>query len=282
MLIKSIMALSLIISFVLLVGVGFQSPVALQGTTDVAKVKDKKTADRAWGEVKLYPAVPRSLPDFYNGYLFNEERLLIPEEDIKEEEGSEAHQGIRVNMDEVTYVGSLIIGDTRKGLISFPNKPQPVKSARSKTAQRSRKKVARRVIKKRNYAQVLVGETFSDYKVVAVESDRIEFSKSGKTIVKQLYDPDKKRLTLPKIAGTLKKRSTINKSAVKKKKAVVLKRKRVKIGTTEDDYIDLEHGFPPPDLSSDSRPPIRNKGVIDNSNSATKKPAISILPKPKL
>lgn len=277
MLIKSVIALSLIISFILLVNVGFQPPLALQNTADEVKVKDKK-ALRNMGQVKLYPAVSKPLPDLYEGYLFNEERLLLREEDVKEEDTSDTHQGIRVNIEDVMYVGSLIIGDTRKGLISYPNKPQSAKSTKSSKLSRTRTRVPKRTIKRRNYAQVLVGETFSDYKVVTVESDRIEFAKGGKTIVKQLYDPEKKRLTLPRRASPVKKSSMTKKSTIKKKKAVVSKRKRLNLGTTAD----LEHGFPPLDMGQGSPSSINSKDTTGNRNPAIKKPATSFLPKPKL
>jgi hypothetical protein len=275
MLIKSVIALSLIISFGLLVSIGLQPPLNLQNTTTEVKVKHKNISKRN-EQVKLYPAVGKPLPDLYEGYLFNEERLLVREDDVKEEDTGDTHQGIRVNIEDVMYVGSLIIGDTRKGLISYPNKPQPAKSTKSSKLSRTRTRVPKRTIKRRNYAQVLVGETFSDYKVVAVESDRIEFAKGGKTIVKQLYDPEKKRLTLPGRVSPVKKSTTTNKSMIKKKKAVVSKRKRLNLGTTAD----LEHGFPPLDMGRGSS--SINNDNTGNRNPAIKKPATSILPKPKL
>ncbi len=256
MIIKIFIAIGLIASFGLVVMVGFQPPLAVEDMKTEVKVKDKKIIRHIGSSVKLYPVVPRHLPDLYDGYLFNEERMLMRADEVNKDEGGDAHQGIRADIEDVMYVGSLIIGNIRKGLISYPNKGQSPQSFKDMAA---RKKSTKKTTKQLNYAQLLVGETFSDYKVVAVESDRIEFSKAGKTITKQLYDPAKKRLAPPRVAAPRHRIGTPDKAVFKPKKAVVPKRNRVEFPTT----------------------PIRSKRVAGSRNYPKAKPFTSPLPLPR-
>ena len=256
MLIKTFIAIGLIASLALVVMVGFQPPLAVEDMKTEVKVKDKKTIRRIGSSVKLYPVVPGHLPDLYDGYLFNEERMLLRADEVNEDEGGDAHQGIRANIEDVMYVGSLIIGDIRKGLICYPNKGQSPQSFKDLAA---RKKSKKRTTKQLNYAQLLVGETFSDYKVVAVESDRIEFSKADKKITKQLHDPARKRLAPPRVAAPRHRTGVPNKMVPKPKKAVVSKRNRVEFPTT----------------------PIMSKRVAGTKKHPPAKPFTSFLPQPR-
>ena len=178
----------------------------------------------------FYPKVPASLPDLRDGYLFNEERMLALEEEGQEEEDlTGQHEEIKVNMDDVMYVGSLIRGDVRKGLVSYPAQRKKIKSLDK--LKRTTKKTLWSP-KNRDYARLLVGESFSDYKVVEVEADRIKFEKGGKTVIKLLNDPDKERIKPPARVENRRTRG-LKKAAAKaqSKKATTAKRQRVKIKT---------------------------------------------------
>lgn len=142
-------------------------------------------------DVIFYPPVPVALPDLNKGYLFNEERMIEgaagENGDGTEEDSTEPF----VDMDTVFYAGSIIIGEMRKGLIMFPPARMPV------PARRTIAKQAPAPPKERKYAQLGVGESFSGYKVVAVEPDRIVFQKGTDTIEKILNDPKKTRIAAP-------------------------------------------------------------------------------------
>ncbi len=227
MLIKIITVTGLVLSLVLLTIAGLQPPLDYESAVEMVKGREREPVHRSAARVEFYPVVPKPLPDLYEGYLFNEERDLAREDEVQDEESAEVNEGIRVNIEEVNYVGSLIVGDVRTGLISYPNKPEP---AQARKDRQGRKAVQKKTIKQRNYQQVLVGETFSDYKVVAVESDRIEFAGGGKTVVKQLYDPDKERLAPPKVVSPPKKNRFPPKTTTRK--AVVRKSRRLELGAT--------------------------------------------------
>lgn len=139
----------------------------------------------------FYPPVPVSLPDLNKGYLFNEERM-IEGSAVENGDGAEADTTeTAVDMETVFYAGSIIIGETRKGLVMFPPARAPVPPRRTNARQ------APAPPKERNYAQLGVGDSFSGYKVQAVEPDRIIFQKGSDTIEKILNDPKKTRIAAP-------------------------------------------------------------------------------------
>ena len=164
--------------------------------------------------IVFYPTVPSPLPDLKKGYLFNEERFLAG--DTTEEISAEEETGTEFSVDikTVSYAGSIIIGETRKALIYYP--AQKPKTPQKRT---DRKKIVSPV-KKRNYAQLVAGDSLSGYKVVAVEPDRLVFEKGSETIEKMLNDPEKIRMAPPPLP----------KKAVRKKTTPqTSKRKRVEL-----------------------------------------------------
>lgn len=219
-----------------------ESPVAIQPVK--AKGPHSISGQKKFG---FYPEVPVSLPDLRDGYLFNEERMLAPEEEGEDDEDlSGQHDEIRVNMDDVLYVGSLITGDVHKGLVSYPAQRKSPKSQNK--VKRTTKKTLRSP-KNRDYARLLVGESFSDYKVVEIETDRIKFVKGGKMVVKLLNDPAKERIKPPPIVKN-KRIKPLKKAAVRSqpKKAVIAKRQRVKVKTAAPRTVFGDKQVKPPPL----------------------------------
>jgi len=87
-----------------------------------------QAAYQADKSVIFYPAVPPALPDLNKGYLFNEERVLEGAGDAAGmEETGDGTDTLVVDMDTVFYAGSIIIGDIRKGLVTFPAAATPVR-----------------------------------------------------------------------------------------------------------------------------------------------------------
>ena len=225
MMFKIVIAIGLLISFFFLVNEGSRSMLPVEQVTG-RQVKVKGGLSVSGPEKpEFYPKVPAPLPDLRDGYLFNEKRMLaIEEEEQVENDLTGEHEGIKVNMADVMYVGSLIRGDVRRGLISYP-----AQRKKTKTEVKRAKKKTLRSSKNRDYVRLLVGERFSDYKVVEIEPDRIKFEKRGKTVVKFLHDSGKNRLAPPKVEN--KRPKGLNRSVAKSKRAVTSKRQRVKVRT---------------------------------------------------
>jgi hypothetical protein len=191
---KLIAAIALSLSLIFLVK---ESVVALRADNTPAPPASEgrqvkpQTTYTAEKNVVFYPPVPISLPDLNKGYLFNEERMIEGAAGENADGTEEDSTGPSVDMDTVFYAGSIIIGEMRKGLVMFPPAKMPVPTRRTPTKQ------APAPPKEKNYAQLGIGETFSGYKVVAVEPDRIVFQKGADTIEKILNDPKKTRIAAP-------------------------------------------------------------------------------------
>lgn len=174
---------------------------------------------------EFYPSVPTPLPDLYEGYLFNEERLLETEEEVDETETAppdSTGDELNVDMDSVYYMGSIIMGDMRKGLISYPEpkaKPSTPVSRRGRTTPRLPTRST-----ETNYAQLVVGDTLSGYKVIAVETNRLVLQKGGETLEKLLHDSAKVRATPPPLPVKEK-----NVPPPQPEQAEATKRKRVEL-----------------------------------------------------
>ncbi|MBU0964759.1 MAG: hypothetical protein KKA54_00125 [Proteobacteria bacterium] len=194
---KLIAAIALSLSLIFLVK---ESVIALRtgdrlapSASEGKQASKPQTAFPAEKNVIFYPPVPVALPDFNKGYLFNEERMIesaaVDNGDATEEDST----GPTVDMDTVFYAGSIIIGEVHKGLVTYPS-PKAAAPLNRKIPAR---KAAPPPVRERNYAQLAVGESFSGYKVVEVEADRIVFQKGPDTIEKILNDPKKTRIAAP-------------------------------------------------------------------------------------
>ncbi|MCB2181684.1 MAG: hypothetical protein KQH63_06655 [Desulfobulbaceae bacterium] len=226
---KLITSIFLSLAFAFLVResvVSFRSADTQAQLTDKTEKQSPNRSQNTGAPVKFYPAVPSPLPDLKKGYLFNEERLLVDDSAVAEitEESPTEGDGPAVDMSTVFYSGSIIIGDLRKGLISYSEaKAQPVK--KTKTRARTATKP-----KKTKYTQLVAGDTISGYKVVSVEPDRIIFEKGTEKIEKTLNDPGKVRLVPP----APQKKKVVKKPTVKtaRSKRVQLDRAKRGIRTT--------------------------------------------------
>ena len=151
----------------------------------------EKAAPSVGGQplVSFYPQVPAKLPDLSQGYLFNEERLLAsePKEGV-EEKVEEPGDGIKLDMDQLFYAGSIIIGDNRKALVSYVD----VQTKTSQPAAKSRAK--KKDSSKKQYAQLKVNDQLGGYTVTEVEAGHITFERAGKSIEKKLHDSSKVRI----------------------------------------------------------------------------------------
>ncbi|MEN8141509.1 MAG: hypothetical protein ABFR97_09835 [Thermodesulfobacteriota bacterium] len=128
------------------------------------------------------PRLPKTLPDLNSGYLFNAERHIDTGQaagDEQEGQGEAAH----VNVYEVSYDGSLIAGDVRLGLISYP----------LQQARKSRRKTRSSRGAQRGSLRVQLGNKVGGYKVEAIEVERILFRKGEEEVEKFLNDNEKLR-----------------------------------------------------------------------------------------
>lgn len=129
---------------------------------------------------QFYPAIP-TLPDLHQGYLFNTERSLA-------ESGRTAVTATAVNVHEVLYTGSVIIGEVRKALLAFPL-GQPAAGARrpGMMGQGS----------SQGHIQVTTGDTVGGYTVSEILPTKIVFKKSTELVEKHLNDSKKERSAPP-------------------------------------------------------------------------------------
>ncbi len=163
------------------------------------KADDKTTARVKPQRIVFYPRPSAPLPDVLDGYLFNAERMLAGES-AEESEGPTEIDLLSIDMEKILYTGSIIIGDLRKGMLSYSIADSSVK----KTAVASRRTTRRSPSSRRSdddkmkrHIVVEQGRNFAGYKVVAVEPERIVFEQDGEKIEKFLYDPSKKRIIAP-------------------------------------------------------------------------------------
>jgi len=155
--------------------------------------KKKTSAAPERQNLAVNPQVPVLMPDLNTGYLFNAQRSITEQEGEEAASDESDVQGqSQVNMESLVYAGSIIIGDLRKGMVSFSLQEE----APTPTAPRRRgSPMVRRPAPKADmqYATVDEGDDFYGFKVASVQPDRIIFSKNGTNVEKMLYDPDKER-----------------------------------------------------------------------------------------
>ncbi len=180
-------------------------------------------------EVNFYPQVPHPLPNLNHGYLFNEERLISVQGEERFGEAKEVNRpGPTVDMDNVFYAGSIIVGEVRKGLVVYtlprPSTPQNRRMRPTQVDSRD---------KERNYMQLAVGTKFSGYKVIAIEPDRIVFSNGLESIEKKLNDPQKARIAAPILPKRGDTKTRQNGSTLKNNQRNSLKRNTSMMGSVK-------------------------------------------------
>ena len=161
------------------------------------KADDKTTARVKSKRIVFYPRPSAPLPDVLDGYLFNAERMLAGES-AEESEGPTEIDLLSIDMEKILYTGSIIIGDLRKGMLSYSIADSSVKKT-AVASRRTTRRSPRRSDDDKTKRHIVVeqGRNFAGYKVVAVEPERIVFEQDGEKIEKFLYDPSKKRIIAP-------------------------------------------------------------------------------------
>ena len=139
----------------------------------------------------MQPTVPAVMPDLKSGYIFNEERLIESEavKNARALASAGNDLGIKADIAQLTYSGS-IIGDTfRQALVSFPPGKKSAAPQKSRTRQQRTSRSAAL-----ETAQLKVGDVLSGYQVAEISADKITFKKGDEVLEKFLYDPDKTRV----------------------------------------------------------------------------------------
>lgn len=139
--------------------------------------------------------VPEPLPDLNKNYIFNVDRLLELAEEPLEPEGKEGKNigdDINIDIESVSYMGSIISKDINKAIISYS--PTPSRGFAARRSARDRGARAATPASNSKYATLETGDTFNGYAVKSIAPDKIVFARDEEKIEKFLHDPEKKRL----------------------------------------------------------------------------------------
>jgi hypothetical protein len=177
--------IGLLVSFTLFSGAGIITWLAGNKTPQHTSSRKRKPISLDKLALRFYPSVPTSLPDLNDGYIFSQSRVGVANDSGGKKEGGSK---FFINMDEVLYLGSIIMGQLHKGIVKFPEKQQN----RSSKKRRSKN---RRIAY--DQAHLVPGDVFGGYQVELVTPEKIVFKKNGRIVEKLLYDPNKKRITVP-------------------------------------------------------------------------------------
>lgn len=183
---KIIILVALLLSLVIILGQFFvESTEALRFEATVDRAGESMEKSEALlPRPSLYPPVPPVLPNLNEGYLFSGERKFEKVELEAENSGSGA-----VDLAEVVYAGSLIVGEVHRALITYKEKGPASRRAvgpinrMQKTSSAAGDK----------YKQLVIGENFMGYVVDKIEKDLIVFRKGDELVEKFLYDSKKVR-----------------------------------------------------------------------------------------
>ncbi|MDA8165893.1 MAG: hypothetical protein M0017_12785 [Desulfobacteraceae bacterium] len=138
----------------------------------------------------FYPPVPGRLPDLNQGYVFNEARSLV------DEKNGEAAAVADTTLDDATYVGSVISGKRRIGVVAYTEKSIGQQPQRFVIRGRPDMAGAQAGASQSKHIELAPGETFGGYTVAEVLPDRIVFKKNGRSMEK-LLDVAKERKPPP-------------------------------------------------------------------------------------
>jgi hypothetical protein len=150
--------------------------------------------------IDLSSPVPQPLPDLHKGYVFNVDRLFeekVEPEEGDTKEGKSIDDDMYIDIDSVSYTGSIISESTHKAIVSYsPAQPRGFAARRRRTTRGSLRTRSRTTAPSSNikYATLETGDVFNGYKVISIDPEKIVFERDDEKIEKLLYDPDKKRL----------------------------------------------------------------------------------------
>lgn len=173
------------------------------------EVEAIETAPLAIRTIDFFHPVPQPLPDLHKGYVFNADRILEIEESAVEPEPNigKSEDEVDIDFDSVMYVGSVITGKLRKAIVSYTIEQTRRRISRTPTRGRTAQQ-PRRTASAVQYAQLIVGDSFNDYKVTGIHPDKIVFQRDDEKIEKLLYDSAKKRTSPPLPGQALQDRKT--------------------------------------------------------------------------
>ncbi len=201
--VRSLIIISLLLSLFFLVRwdmVAWQNDAIPELPRSTAKTK--RIASGKSRKAPFYPPVAASLPDLNNGYLFNAARALAV--DGEGDEGGDvttAADETNVEITDVQYIGSIISKEIRRAIIAFPllvKVKAPGKAGNRKSSYNSRRRQKTVGKSEMRYKHLGMGDTFNNYKVVAIEPDRLILSGAGGgEIIKPLFEQGRERLVQP-------------------------------------------------------------------------------------
>jgi hypothetical protein len=176
---RKFLFLGLLLSFFFLIG----SMVATwrqEAVSTAGMDKTRTSTVPVRKKMDFYPPVPARLPDLNRGYIFNEARFLADEKDT---EKGPAESTVEATIDEVMYIGSVITGKRRIGIIAYTEKNEKQSPVVSRGQGRP---VITKQQAENKHAQLAPGETFGGFTVAEVLPDRIVFKKNGRKVEKLL------------------------------------------------------------------------------------------------
>lgn len=133
----------------------------------------------------------RPTPEVYDGYLFAADRKLEDADFGEFGHGSQVTEETGgAGLEQVFYVGSLIVGERRQGMITY--REENINSAMARVRPGSRGAAYEEQTK-----VLVVGDRFRGYEVTVIEPDKIVFTKGGEKVEKFLYDQNKQRSVAP-------------------------------------------------------------------------------------
>jgi hypothetical protein len=153
--------------------------------TTSKKTKETRAIPPQQPAIRFNPVPPAVLPDLDAGYIFNESRTA----GSRREEELTGKKTPGINIREAFYVGSIIIGDTPKGMLSYP--------AAGMTTPQVRPGIPRSGGAGMKQIMVEKGDDVGGYTVSEILPGKIVFTKDSETVEKFLNDPDKKRSIPP-------------------------------------------------------------------------------------
>lgn len=168
-------------------------------------VKEKKSETRP-DKLTFNPGAPPVMPDLNKGYVFQEDRLLEPDEMEGFVENAEAGAGEEAagDIEDVIYAGSIIYSTVRKAIIAYQEESEAAAPIRRMRGGSPANRPARRSSGNEYvYRHVLQGSMFRGYKIAEVSPERIVFEKDAQEIVKYLYDQNKERVILKNAAPSV-------------------------------------------------------------------------------
>lgn len=139
------------------------------------------------------PPVATPLPDVEKGYIFSEKRKIEKDDPAAAAKAAAAAEVGPDLLATVTYTGSLIIGETRRALVTYQEQSQAAPPRRP-VGGRGPAPAAASAQSGTQYKQLTMGDKFLGYAVAAIEPDRLVFAKGEQKVEKFLYDRNKKRM----------------------------------------------------------------------------------------